>query len=91
MAMGAGVPVGDAEDAPLEQKADLPVYLLRLSGFVMTRLAKASRHSVEAFNFSAQPAFRDNYRRSGCLDNDSFDHTSSRRYFFSLGTGPLGT
>jgi hypothetical protein len=38
----SGVPVGDAEDAPLEQKADLPVYLLRLSGFVMTRLAKAS-------------------------------------------------
>ena len=54
MAMGAGVPVGDLKTRRWNKKPICPVYLLRLSGFVMTRLAKASRHSVEAFNFSAR-------------------------------------
>jgi hypothetical protein len=37
--MGAGVPVGDAEDAPLEQKADLSRLFIKAERIWM-RLAK---------------------------------------------------
>jgi hypothetical protein len=95
VAMGAGVPVGDAEDAPLEQKADLSRLFIKAERICHDALGKGLDIRSRPLTFQPQPgcrveAFRDNYRRSDCLDNDSFDHKSSRRYFFSLGTGPLG-